>query len=33
VQVAFEGVDVVEGEEGKAFGGEDHAVLDDGAAD
>jgi hypothetical protein len=33
VQVAFEGVDVVELEEGEAFGGEDYAVLAEGTAD
>lgn len=33
VQVAFEGVDVVELQEGEAFGGEDYAVLAEGAAD
>jgi hypothetical protein len=31
--VALEGVDVVEGEEGEAFGGEEDFVLGEGAAD
>lgn len=33
VEVALEGVDVVEGEEGESFGGEDYFVLGEGAVD
>lgn len=31
--MAFEGVDVVEGEQGEAFGGEEDVVLGEGAPD
>jgi hypothetical protein len=33
VQLAFEGVDVVKGEESEAFGGEEDLILGEGASD